>query len=92
MSSVKMTNKEQLERLIAQIFLNTGKKFTQQELLTLCVQFTSENLDAFLSQVTRDNKIWTQEEIEQLEKEYISDFGEGTETLSDNIDDLLYGD
>lgn len=37
MSSVKMTNKEQLERLTAQIFLIKGKKFTQQELLTLFV-------------------------------------------------------
>ncbi len=31
-------------------------------------------------------------QIEKLEKEYITDFGEGTETLSDKIDDLLYGE
>jgi len=92
MSSVKMTDKDQLERLAAQILLKTGKKFTQQELLTLCVHFTSENLDKFVSQVTKENRIWTQEEIEQLEKEYIIDFGEGTEKLSSNIDDIVYGD
>ena len=92
MSSVKMTDKDQLERLAAQILLKTGKKFTQQELLTLCVHFTSENLDKFVSQVTKENRIWTQEEIEQLEKEYIIDFGEGTEKLSGSIDDIVYGD
>ena len=87
-----MTDKEQLERLAAQILLKTGKKFTQQELLTLCVHFANENLDKFVSRITRENRIWTLAEIEQLEKEFITDFGEGTENLSETIDDVIYGE
>ena len=68
MSSVKIMNKEQLDRLAAQIFLKTGKRFTQQELLAFCVQFANEHLDDFVSRITEENRVWTPEEIEQLEQ------------------------
>jgi hypothetical protein len=92
MSSVKMTDKDQLDRLAARILLKTGKKFTNQELLSLCVQFSNENLDNFLSKVTKEHRKWSQEEIKKLEESFITDFGKGTETLSLDIDNILYGD
>jgi hypothetical protein len=91
MSSVKMNDKDQLERLAAKILLKTGKKFTQQELLSRCVQFSDNKIDEFLSSVVKENRKWTKEEIHQLHKKYISDFGEGTEKLSTEIDKILYG-
>lgn len=92
MSSVKMSDKDQLERLAAKILLKTGKKFTQQELLSRCVQFSDHKLDEFLSTVVKENRMWTEEEIRQLHKKYISDFGEGSEKLSSEIDKILYGE
>jgi hypothetical protein len=83
-------NKEQLDRLAAQIFLKTGKKFAQQELLAFCVQFANEHLDDFVSRITNENRVWTPEEIDQLEQEYITDFGKGTESLSEKINDIVY--
>ncbi len=92
MSSVKISRKDQLEKLAAKILLKTGKKITQQELLALCVQYSDENLDEFILQVTKENRKWDAEEIKQLEMEFIEDFGEGTETLSSDVDKILYGD
>lgn len=92
MSSVKMSDKDQLERLAAKILLKTGKKFTQQELLSRCVQFSNEKLDEFLSSVVKENRKWTKEEINQLHEKYITDFGEGSEKLSTEIDKILYGE
>ena len=92
MSSVKINDKEQLERLAAQIFLQTGKKLTQQELLTLCVEFAHEKLEAFLKKVIKEQRIWSAEEIKELDEKFIDDFGEGTEELSNNVDKILYGD
>jgi len=80
-----MNDKDQLERLAAKILLKTGKKFTQQELLSRCVQFSNDKLDEFLSSVVRENRTWTKEEIHQLHEKYITDFGKGTEKLSTEV-------
>ena len=92
MSSVKIINKNKLDQLAAKILLRTGKKYTQQELLSLCVQFTDDKLDEFIEKVDKAHRIWSKEEIKKLEEKFISDFGEGTESLSEEIDEVLYGD
>ena len=92
MSSVKMSDKDLLERLAAKILLKTGKKFTQQELLSRCVQFSDNKLDEFLASVVKENRKWTKEEVHKLHEKYITDFGEGTERLSSEIDKILYGE
>ncbi|MBD3189099.1 MAG: hypothetical protein GF308_00560 [Candidatus Heimdallarchaeota archaeon] len=92
MSSVKITDKEKLDKLAAKILLKTGKKFTQQDLLSLCVQFTDEKLDEFIAKILKASRVWDEEEISSLEKRYISDLGEGTESLSEEVDGVLYGD
>lgn len=91
MSSVKIEDKNQLEQLSARIFLLTGIKFTQQQLLSLCVSFSSENMDDLISYISVQNRIWSDEEIESYYKENTEDFGEGTEDLSENVDYILYG-
>jgi len=57
----------------------------------LCVHFTSENFDQFLGQIIKGNRIWTNEELDRMEEKYVTDFGEGTETTSKDIDDIVYG-
>ena len=91
MSSVKINDKNSLERLSAKIFLQTGKKFTQQELLSLCVEYSLTNIDELITNIITENRTWTEEELQNLEDKFIEDFGEGTENLSNNIDNYLYG-
>lgn len=91
MSSVKITDKNLLEQLSAKIFLLTGTKLTQQQLLTLCVSYSSDNLDDLISYISNESRIWTDEEIEKYYEENVQDFGEGSEKLSENIDEILYG-
>ncbi|MCE7748404.1 MAG: hypothetical protein GPJ51_08395 [Candidatus Heimdallarchaeota archaeon] len=90
MSSVKMIDKEKLDRLAAKILLRTGKKYTQQELLRLCVQFTDEKLDEFIMKLSHASRIWTKEEIKQFKDKFVIDFGEGTENLSEEVDKIVY--
>lgn len=92
MSSVKIVDKKKLDQLAAKILLKTGKKFTQQNLLSLCVQFTDEKLDEFIAVLLKASRVWDKEEISSLEKKYILDLGEGTESLSEEVDEVLYGD
>ena len=91
MSSVKITDKSILEQLSAKIFLLTGTKLTQQQLLTLCVSYSSDNLDDLISYISNESRIWTDKEIEEYYEENVQDLGEGSEKLSKNIDDILYG-
>ena len=91
MSSVKITDKNLLEQISAKIFLLTGTKLTQQQLLTLCVSYSSDNLDDLISYISNESRIWTDEEIEKYYEENVQDFGEGSEKLSENIDEILYG-
>jgi len=90
MSSVKMLDKDKLDQLAAKILLRTGKKYTQQELIGLCVQFTDEKLDEFIMNISRASRIWTKEEIKQFKEKFSVDFGEGTENLSEEVDKIVY--
>ena len=91
MSSVKINDKNQLEQLSAKIFLLTGTKLTQQQLLTLCVSYSSDNLEDLILYISNESRIWSDEEIDEFYKENVQDFGIGSENLSENINDILYG-
>ena len=45
MSIVKITNKRQLDELLAKLTMRMGRKPTQQEVLDLCVTIGSENFE-----------------------------------------------
>lgn len=80
--------KSRLEKLQAEIKLRTGRKVTQQELLTRIVEDAyeskSELIDSF-----RETTVPLSEE----EREAFHDgiFSSGRETDEDDIDDILYG-
>ncbi|OLS18863.1 MAG: hypothetical protein HeimC3_48010 [Candidatus Heimdallarchaeota archaeon LC_3] len=48
MSVVKIKNKSQLDQLQAKVTLRLGRKPTQQELLDLCIDYSSQNIDDFI--------------------------------------------
>lgn len=52
MHVVKLSKKEQLDRLIARITLHTGKKPTQQEVLDAAVEIAEKHYDELEMQIT----------------------------------------
>lgn len=89
-TAVKMDEeaKSKLEELQAEIRLKTGKKVTQQEILSelihSAVDARSEFIDSF-----RDGKtVLSDTELTQFNKGRISS---SVETAEEDIDDILYG-
>ena len=71
MSVVKITNKEQLDRLLARLTLRLGMKPTQQEVLDLCVQLGDEHFETLVGRLNSfpildDEKV---ERIQQIAEE-----------------------
>ena len=89
-TAVKMDEaaKSKLEELQAEIRLKTGKKVTQQELLTRLIESAVDSRTEFVDSF-RDGKT-------SLRETEIQAFNEGTvasgvETDEEDIDDVLYG-
>ncbi len=51
MSIVKITNKQNLDELVAKITLRLGRKPTQQEILDLCVRLGQEHFDELIQRI-----------------------------------------
>ena len=51
MSIVKITNKQNLDELVAKITLRLGIKTTQQEILDLCVRLGQEHFDELIQRI-----------------------------------------
>lgn len=89
-TSVKMDEetKEQLERLQAEIKLQTGKRVTQQELLTRLVEDAIESKDHLLDSF-RDQRV----PVSEAEREAFHEgtIASGVVTREEDIDDILYG-
>lgn len=80
--------KSKLEELQAEIKLKTGKKVTQQEILSRLVESAVEARSDFIDSF-RDGKVaLTEEEVAQFNEGMISS---GVETDEEDIDDILYG-
>jgi hypothetical protein len=89
-TAVKMDEeaKSKLEELQAEIRLKTGKKVTQQELLSQLIQSAVDSRSEFIDSF-RDGKV-------ALSESELREFNEGTissgvETDEEDIDDILYG-
>jgi hypothetical protein len=89
-TSVKMDEetKEQLERLQAEIKLQTGKRVTQQELLTRLVEDAIESKEQLIDSF-REKRV----PVSDAEREAFHDgtISSGVETREEDIDDILYG-
>lgn len=89
-TSVKMdeTTKEQLERLQAEIKLETGKRVTQQELLTRVIEEAIESKGQLIDSF-RDKRV----PVSEAEREafHAGRISSGTVTREEDIDEILYG-
>lgn len=88
-SSVKIKNstKTELDRLQAEILLKTNKKFSQQDLIDILVNFGKNHLDELIqissSKTISHNDV---DEIMSLSSSW------GVETTPESIDEILYGE
>lgn len=89
-TSVKIDEetKEQLERLQAEIKLQTGKRVTQQKLLTRLVEHAIESKEQLIDSF-RDERV----PVSDAERSAFHErtFSSGVETREEDIDDILYG-
>ncbi len=51
MSVVKISNKQNLDELVARITLRLGRKPTQQEILDLCVKLGQDHFDELIQRI-----------------------------------------
>ena len=89
-TAVKMDEaaKSKLEELQAEIRLKTGKKVTQQELLTRLIESAVDSRTEFVDSF-RDGKTSLREtEIQAFNQGTVAS---GVETDEEDIDDVLYG-
>jgi predicted double-glycine peptidase len=89
-TAVKMDEdtKSKLEELQAEIKLKTGKKVTQQEVLSRLVESAVESRAEFIDSFRTSAVSLSDEELAQFNEGMISS---GVETDEEDIDDILYG-
>ncbi len=80
--------KSKLEELQAEITLKTGKKVTQQEVLSRLVESASESRSEFIDSFRETSVSLSDDEITQFNAGMVSS---GVETDEEDIDEILYG-
>jgi len=81
--------KSRLGELQAEIRLRTGKRVTQQELLTRIIDETSESYDEIVDAFRQSTVPLSDEEQAAMQR---GQFSSGVETDESDIDDVLYGE
>jgi excinuclease UvrABC helicase subunit UvrB len=89
-TAVKMDSdsKSKLEELQAEIKLQTGKKVTQQEILSRLIESAVDSRSEFVDSFRDGTDALSGDEIEQFNAGMIAS---GVETDEDDIDEILYG-
>ena len=80
--------KSRLEELQAEIRLQTGRKVTQQELLTRLIDDAYESRDAVIDSFRESSVPLSDAEKAAMSRDR---FNSGVETGEEDIDDVLYG-
>ncbi|WP_276272916.1 hypothetical protein [Haloarcula litorea] len=80
--------KDRLERLQAEIKLETGRKVTQQELLSRLIDDAYADCEAVVDSFRETSVPLTDAEKEAMRR---GRFSSGVETDEEDIDDILYG-
>ncbi len=84
---IRESTKIDLERLQAEILLETNKKYSQQDLLDILIKFGQDNLNDLMERTT--TKSISDDDINDIESLSSS---WGVETSPDMIDDIIYGE
>ena len=88
-STVKFDLQEDLEELQARIYLDTKKKLSKKDILELAFRIGAKNYDQLINEI-QQNQIPLNDNIIKSVLELASDFGEGTEKLSSQINKITY--
>ena len=89
-TAVKMDEdaKSNLEELQAEIRLKTGKKVTQQEILSTLIQSAVDSRAEFVDSFRDGKTVLGDAELEAFNEGTIAS---GVETTEEDVDDILYG-
>ena len=68
MAVIKTTNKEIIDQLQAKLTLQIGKRFTQQEIVDLCIEFAQENFEELINRASNIPRL-TPQLADQILKE-----------------------
>ncbi len=88
-SSVKFDLQEDLEELQARIYLDTKKKLTKIDILELTFKIGAKNYEEIIQEILQVKAPLNDNIIESV-LNFVSDFGEGTEKLSSQINKVTY--
>lgn len=80
--------KSKLEELRAEVKLKTGKKVTQQEILTQLIESAVDSKTEFVDSFRDGTWSLSEREIEAFNQ---GQFASGVETDEEDIDEILYG-
>jgi len=68
MAVIKTSNKEIIDQLQAKLTLQIGKRFTQQEIVDLCIEFAQENFEELINRASNIPRL-TPQLADQILKE-----------------------
>jgi len=89
-STVKFDLKDDLEELQARLYLDTRKRLTKKEILEIVFRIGLENYELIVNEVRLMDYPLDDDVIEKV-LSLAEDFGPGSEDLSSNVDDVVYG-
>ena len=88
-STVKFDLQEDLEELQARIYLDTKKKLTKKDILELVFKIGAKNYEEIIQQIQQEKAALNDDIIKSVLK-LVTDFGEGSEKLSSQINKVTY--
>lgn len=90
-STVKFDLQDDLDELQARIFLDTRKKLNKKELLELIFKIGAKNYEQIIDTLLASENHPIDDKIISEVLSLAEDFGPGTEDLSLQVDEVLYG-
>lgn len=88
-STVKFDLQEDLEELQARIYLDTKKKLSKKDILELTFRIGTKNYEQLINEIQQKKTSLNDNIIESV-LIFASDFGEGTEKLSSQVNKITY--
>ena len=91
-TTVRFSNTEKLKAIQSRLYLSTQQNLSKQQILDLAIDIIDANIELLEQKISQAARVFSSEEIDDLLKDVVSDWGEGTEDASETIDDYLYGE
>ncbi|MHA1520149.1 MAG: hypothetical protein ACTSRK_08195 [Promethearchaeota archaeon] len=68
MAVIKISNKDIIEKIQSKLTLQLGRRFTQQDVVDLCVDYAQDNLEELIGRASNLPRL-TPERVDQILKE-----------------------